>query len=255
MLPASFSRIAYEFIALPPPFSDEVVQGIGFRPEHYRLFQGRFEESVAALTPWMHAMIPCMAGLPRRAQNAIAGYQSNDYKNVWEIYENSGFPLNGPLNEAFSLAEPLPEGTIIFEGQGRNERDMVDQYLFPDKRILRKRPTSASWHPNAALDFVGAYTDALGALCIYRIASDNVRALPLELRPDIATQVRAEHEILLQPGIEVVVRDVRTTRELLRSSINRVAETDHNTPSMRLVYCDVYGRQLSSEPQRGPEGV
>lgn len=62
----------------------------------------------------------------------------------------------------------IPQGTVLFEGQGIHEVDVV-RLLFPDGRcqslvpmdglsdreILRKRPTSTSYLPNVALDFVG----------------------------------------------------------------------------------------------------
>lgn len=161
-------------------------------------------------------------------------YMADAFNEVWEDYENKDKenwkPYTVSINEFFDeLATELPKDVLLFEGQGKYEKDFEKEDLKEGLVIKRKRCTSASWRfgsaqafaPSDSIDTLPYQDLKTGVLLIHRIADDGIKAAMLESIARVMGQW--ECEIMLQPGIKITVKDVKRRQLINNYSQYRIA--------------------------------
>ena len=161
-------------------------------------------------------------------------YMSNDYYKYWKFFEDESYnklrdhwpvemlTFSGCFEKG--CQKHLPIGTILFEGQGMVEDDfsrIKKGDLRPGFIMNRKRPTSTSWHPNSALEFVSNDNRRNPILLVHTIDNENIQALLLETS---AKDSNTECEILLQPELEIKITSL-AIRTLSCRNPNRIGLT------------------------------
>jgi hypothetical protein len=197
-----------------------------------------------------------------RQIDAYSAYCRNDYLKYWEAFEKrpddpgAVYPNAEHLHSLFFdnpwMGEvALPVGTVLFEGQGLYERDLMGRLeaIVPGDVVESQRPRSTSYVPNVALHFLGGNEYAVpgvtrqdlarhspheayhqyairrghyhteGCLLVLRVAGDGVLGL---LRQGLEPGEGREGEITLQPFLRMVCTDVRRNVELPRVFLGRV---------------------------------
>jgi hypothetical protein len=135
----------------------------------------------ALLRAWMIEQMPSLdqssggsiGGLDDPQVRALGDYCLDGFRSVWDAYERAGAnALSSVLSRdgsedwidrfdsCFRDLPPLPGGALLFEGQGLYERDIYDLLRSDDglrigQAVVRRRPSSTAWLPDAALDFLG----------------------------------------------------------------------------------------------------
>jgi hypothetical protein len=180
---------------------------------------------------------------------AIDNYAMHGYKQIWAAYESGpdavqALPCARDMDSAFrsSFVEDLPVGTLLFEGQGKYESDIFDMLRYNskwDQPIVRRRPSSTSWVPAAAMHFLGIQktvdverlhpvigiwhkhnekwrrydiqehadlTDrysTVGVFLVLRIAAPGVKGFLRQTMLDQTCDFRNEAEVTLMPGLKL----------------------------------------------------
>jgi hypothetical protein len=217
-----------------------------------------------------------------RQVQAMMCYFSNDYKRVWADLEAGrlGCEPTRTILEVFQEhARGLRPGTVLFEGQGIHETDM----LSVPKTLVSKRIRSTTYVPNVALNFTSRRN---GVLLVYRlttqvwaISAQAVQGLAaineawraLE-KPEVGekkmpegaekedqerdlmdsfspwSHFRAsECEILLQPGLTLTVTGERRVKVPVFSKF-RIGTREEDM-EVRVVFVDVSGEESKKRPR------
>ncbi len=152
----------------------------------------------------------------------ILKYRSSAWEKIWQTYEigdsdplfeEAFFPMK-ECNRKFSFE--LKKGTVLFEGQGKHEQITN---LNEGETTTRKRPTSTSFHPNAAIDF------AEPVLIVYLLET-SLRAIPVFATGSDSSDhfADSEAEILLQPRIRIRVNKKHSMKEFQYRPLLRLQE-------------------------------
>ena len=167
-----------------------------------------WRQSVNALKEWSKAYDA--AGLSEETKRHIGLYVSISYERYWATFEKYNSLNEVPEEfQSFLVAfKPLPDATILFEGYGRYETDLPSWTV--GDITIRKRNTSTSYDPTAALRFVQlneSVPEYVQRALVIHVIQGGVRAI--DVMKYRITQGRgsmsgiAEKEITLQPYIQM----------------------------------------------------
>jgi len=179
---------------------------------------------------------------------AVRLYMRDTFEAIWAYYEADKpekftykYPCDSSIFADFdrlwqsSAVVTLADDSIVFEGQGRSECDLLQAKV--GDVVIRKRPTSTTWSLNAATWFAGS--EMSGIICVHHIRDTKLRAF---LAQEIASRGFGsgwlEAEILLQGGIEITIDSI--TRDRVQSyNQNRSGECTFDKSNMRIVHTTV----------------
>ena len=175
-----------------------------------------WRQSVQALKEWSNAYDA--AGLSEETKRHIGSYVSISYERYWATFEKYNSVNEVPEEfQSFLVAfKPLPDATILFEGYGRYETDLPSWTV--GDITIRKRNTSTSYDPTAALRFVQlneSMPEYVQRALVIHVIQGGVRAI--DVMKYRITQGRgsmggiAEKEITLQPYIQMKTLHTYTT--------------------------------------------
>lgn len=205
---------------------------------------------------WMKTQELFLSTLPDKSMRAIDVYCGNSFEKFNSIYQTSDVLNSILLDEDFrNFAalfvypnnQPLPQGMLLFEGQGIEVRDILDLIslgrLHENLVLARSRPTSASWIPNAALDWLGENKPSkefdgcnhpsleeiaihrhkfttFGCLLVHKIKGTNVRGI---FRHIMKNSLPDEAGVILQPDVKITIVKIEWDVEIPKLSSRRIA--------------------------------
>ena len=191
----------------------------------------------------------------------------DQYGHFWfhSVYDYLENPYQQEYPQALTFVQqfqdvknvPLPQGSILFEGQGKFEFDLRR----PDKRVgdqyLRRRVSSTAWQPQAAMDFVMETPNMdnkkdnykYGVLIVHRIAETN-KIVGLSMQAAIEAKDYGaqwgqfwECEVILQPHVYLTVTKVE---QFPYSNV-------WSSSSLEVVYVDVHVPEFVEQDQKDQE--
>lgn len=265
-----FSTTRYFYIDLAWPESLPNVKNIPMLKQHEEMFLSTYfgnKDLVARVTEWFATHKEhVLEKLSPKQKSAISSYCHDDFKRVWEFYSRrKGMAITEPTKDALysnfdsvftSMCTPIPEGMLLFEGQGRNpgeddiynRLDSICDPLQVGDEVTRYRPTSTSYSPNTALSFIGGKYSSKnpkenqGCLVVYRINDNNTKGLIRQLmdfKDYEAYTWFSEAEVIVEPGITLVVEKIEHVENLMTTSIGRLKSVSREGVSCRIVYVSV----------------
>jgi len=166
----------------------------------------------------------------------------------------------------------IPRGMVLFEGQGRNETDIYKRLqngtLKVGKKYIRARPTSSTWVPNVAMNFINeniAVDEDFavhmkhkplerqelaikmdryhnnGCLLVITIQNSIAKGV---FRQIMKESLKEECEIIIQPYVEMVVTRVEKNVHIPSTGICRVASLNP-LKKCDIVWLDMYGTSMN----------
>jgi hypothetical protein len=236
------------------------IPGASISNVHYSLFVEPMLTNFdlkSNMESWMQSQHNTIEKFDINILSALGRYCGSDYEEFWDEYNKSRGVVTKDhpkalqdFDRAFTMQKEkdmpsLPIGIRLFEGQGRNEDDISNlvnknRNKFSVGTIIERfRPTSTSWVPNAALDFLGfpkydasLYPSSInqyhgakeiafaqgrysndGCLVVYTIRDSNVKAI---FRQIMEHSIFEEAEVLIQPRVRLVVTRIDYDVEMPR---------------------------------------
>jgi hypothetical protein len=242
-----FDQGGYANASMPALHADLFLKPID--PVTIESFRGWMECSTASHEHWSTDV-----------SDAIENYAYRGFDAVWKAYQSGSSAVAAcPITSIFDkiwqqpFVEDLPVGSVLFEGQGRHEKDILD--LVSDGRewhdpFARKRPTSTSWVPAPALHFLASHDGPDLKLLkpplavwrdnnMLRIAAPGVKGFLRQTMLAITDQYFGEAEVMLMPNTKLVPTRGPEHIELPVRALNRVGVTLCFT-NVPVYWVDVY---------------
>jgi hypothetical protein len=170
----------------------------------------------------------------------VKNYTGSRYVHIWKSYNNDTPSKSSILLRKHIRSQPpLPPNILLYEGHdggGMSEPTLNLTENDIGKITYQKRVTSTSWHPHVGMKFAGDYfyqdsDRPLKTLAVYKIVSDDIHGLAIELSKE--REATLECEILLEPflnfkltKIEVRTFKVYENRIYVANTMSSLAEGD-----------------------------